>query len=76
VRTAKSSTLSVSENIWVALDQRERHELVRSGLDAVVLRRADSTRTPLADRVEIIWAGELEHDGTRSGLAAAVRGRP
>jgi DNA invertase Pin-like site-specific DNA recombinase len=76
VRAAKSSALSINESVWATLDQRERRELLRAGIDAVVLRRASSTHTPLADRVEMTWAGELEHDGTRSGVAAAVRGRP
>ncbi len=76
VRAAKSSTLSVSESVWKHLDQRERRELLQAGLDAIVLRRASSTHTPLADRVEFVWTGELEHDGTRSGVAAAIRERP
>ncbi len=76
VRQATSATLSVSDDLWTTLDVAERRELLRAGIDAVVLRRASSTRTPLADRVELVWAGELENDGSRSGVAASVRGRP
>jgi hypothetical protein len=76
VRASRSSSLSITESVWTALDKRERRELLRAGIDAVVLHRASSTHTPLADRVELVFAGELEHDGTRSGVAAAIRNRP
>lgn len=76
VRQANSATLSVSDDLWTTLDVAERRELLRAGVDAVVLSRASSTRTPLVDRVELVWAGELENDGSRSGVAASVRGRP
>ena len=76
VRAARSSALSVSGDAWAMLDTSERRELLRAGVDAVVLRRASSTSTPLLDRVDLLWPGELDHDGTRSGIAAAVRGRP
>jgi DNA invertase Pin-like site-specific DNA recombinase len=76
IRQTKSDMLSVSEDIWSALDTAERRELMREGIEAIVLCRASSTHTPLTDRVEIVWSGELDHDGTRSGIAGAIRERP
>jgi hypothetical protein len=76
IRQAKSDGLSVTEDLWSTLTVLERRELMRAGIDAIVLHRAASTHTPLMDRVELLWAGELEHDGSRAGIAAAVRGRP
>ena len=76
VRQSNSGTLAVSNDVWTTLNVAERRELLRAGIDAVVLSRAGSTRTRLADRVELVWAGELENDGSRSGIAASVRGRP
>lgn len=76
IRRSETSELSVDESVWSTLGLAERRELLRAGIDAVVLHRAGSTRTPLVDRVELVWAGELAHDGTRQGVAAAVRGRP
>jgi len=76
IRDTKADMLIVDEAVWRTLDTAERRELMRSGIDSVVLSRAASTHTPLVDRVEIVWAGELDHDGTASGIAAAVRERP
>lgn len=75
LRASEARTLSISGDLWDALTGRERREIMRDGLDAVVVRRAKSTRGPLAERVELIWAGELKHDGTGSGIAAAIRDR-
>ena len=76
MRQTRSTDISVSPDIWSSLDLTERRELLAAGIDAVVLHRAASTNTPLDDRTIILWAGELEHDGTRSGLTAAVRQLP
>ena len=76
VRQSKTDALTVEPGAWKSLDVAERRELLHAGIDAIVARRAASTHTPLSDRVEIVWAGELNHDGTPRGIAAAVRGRP
>jgi DNA invertase Pin-like site-specific DNA recombinase len=76
IRQGKSNDLTVSRDVWASLTLIERRELLRAGIDAVVVRRAGSTHTPLADRVEFVWTGELDHDGSRPGIAAAVRKRP
>jgi site-specific DNA recombinase len=76
VRQSRSDALSVDEAAWESLDTAGRRELLQAGLDAVVIRRARSTHAPMADRVTPLWAGELDSNGSRSGLAAAVRGRP
>jgi DNA invertase Pin-like site-specific DNA recombinase len=76
VRLAGASDLAIDPNLWDTLTLSERRELVCAGVEAVVVSRAASTHTPLADRVKIIWPGELDHDGTRSAIAAAIRQRP
>lgn len=75
LRESNAATLNISDDIWGALDTSERRGLMREGMDAVVVRRARSTRSPLAERVDLVWAGELDHDGTTGGIAGAVRSR-
>jgi site-specific DNA recombinase len=75
VRETATTALTVDGDVWATLDVAERGELMTAGLDAVVLSRAGSTHTPLRERVTILWAGQLEHDGSRSGIAASVRER-
>jgi hypothetical protein len=76
IRESNAGGLSVDPALWESLSRSEQRELMRSGVDAIVLRRAASSHALLADRVEIVWAGELEHDGSPAGIAAAIRSRP
>jgi DNA invertase Pin-like site-specific DNA recombinase len=76
IRHSQADSLTVDPNIWASLDVADRRELVAAGVDAVVIHRAGSTHTPLAERVSVVWAGELDHDGSRRGIAGAVRNRP
>lgn len=73
VRHGGAQSLSIDEGLWDDLTLAERRELLRHGIDAVVLRRARSSHEPLVNRVQVRWAGELDHDGSRRGIAIAVR---
>jgi DNA invertase Pin-like site-specific DNA recombinase len=76
VRKAGANDLSIDPSVYPTLSLRERRELMKAGIDAVVLHRASSTHTPLVDRLEVLFTNELDHDGSRGGIAAAVRERP
>lgn len=58
VRDARAATLTVDRAVWSSSTLAERRELLHAGIEAVVMRRAASTRTPLSERVEIRWAGD------------------
>lgn len=75
LRASSAATLNIDADIWSTLGQSERRDLLRAGIDAVVVHRAKSTRAPLTGRVELVWAGELIHDGGIGAAAEAVRSR-
>jgi hypothetical protein len=76
IRGSQTDDIAVSPDIWESLDLAERRELLAAGIECVVIHRATGTHQPLTERIEIIWPGELDHDGSRVGIAAAVRNRP
>jgi len=64
---ARSSATAPPVNvrdIWPELSTAERRELLASTIDAVILRRG---RVPLAQRVHILWRGEMPEDFPRRG---------
>ena len=76
VRESKGTGIRASPDLWLTLNQEQRRELLRTGIDAVLLRRAPSTHTPLAERTEVLWVGEVDLDGSRRESAAVIRNRP
>jgi DNA invertase Pin-like site-specific DNA recombinase len=76
IRESQTDDIAASPDIWESLDLAERRELLAAGIECVVIHRASGTHQPLAERVEIIWPSELDHDGSRSGIAASIRNRP
>ena len=62
VLASRHEQLSVNASVWADASLKERRELLRAGIDVVLVSRASSTRTPLPDRVEILWTGEAPDD--------------
>jgi hypothetical protein len=62
---------------WPDLTVAERREILRAGIDAVVVRRA-SRRTahlPVADRVRVVFNGDAPDGLVDNGRAGTITGR-
>lgn len=59
-REESASTLRVDASLWDDLSSVEKRELLRAGVDDVLLSRAASTSTPIADRCVVRFIGERE----------------
>lgn len=57
---------------WPDLDVAERGQLLRAGLDAVILRRG---RVPIGERAEVVWRGEGEAPPDRRRRTAREEAR-
>lgn len=62
VRENDAAELTIDQAVWADLSIPERRELLRAGIDCVFLRRAASTREPVANRLDIRWIGEAPDD--------------
>ena len=62
--------------LWEDLSVDERRQLLRAGIDAVVLRpgrNGDRSLVPLHDRVLVLWRGEAPDDFPQRGKTVALR---
>jgi site-specific DNA recombinase len=56
---------------WESLSLLERRALLRSGIDCIIVRRANF-KTPMSERIRILWHGEAPDDLPRPGGRANV----
>jgi DNA invertase Pin-like site-specific DNA recombinase len=66
-----SPDLGAALDDWESLSLLERRALLRSGIDCIIVRRADF-KTPMSERVRILWHGEAPDDLPRPGGRANV----
>lgn len=60
VREQGASGMTVDASVWEIATPEERNALLRAGIDAVLVAPATSTRQPIAERMRIVWAGEMD----------------
>jgi hypothetical protein len=60
---------------WPALTLAERREILRAGIDAVLVRRASSRalRLPVSDRILVLFRGEAPKGLADNGRSGPVR---
>lgn len=75
VRESRADTLVVDTAAWSELSIPERRELLRAGIDAVLVRRGGSRHTAITERLDIRWIGEAPADSfPRRGRLSVVAG--
>ncbi len=68
---SSSPDLGGAMDDWESLSILERRALLRSGIDCIIVRRANF-KTPMRERVRILWHGEAPNDLPRPGGRANV----
>lgn len=80
VREMRADTLTIDTGVWPELSTPERRELLRAGIDAVLVSRSGSRHTPVTDRLDIRWIGETATDSFprrgRLGVVATLDRNP
>jgi site-specific DNA recombinase len=60
--------------VWSDLSPSERQRLLASAIDVIYVRRSESNRRKVADRVKILWRGQNDRALSGPGRSVPIRG--